>query len=186
MDNLTNKIIKKAPDRMAEYHQHLINQIIKKQKFPEILKISKIIQISKKGKPKYEIDSFRPIDNLPSTEKIIEEWLKINMEKHIKYNQILNKNHHSTVTAKLSLELEAIKEKEDKKTSAIVSTDLSSAYNTISHRILELKLEHYGFRNETGKLLKSYLSNRRQFVQIQSKRSQTKRIPNASVIQGTN
>ena len=43
---------------------------------------------------------------------------------------------HSTITEKLSLELEAIKEEEDKKTSAIVSPDLSSAYDTISHRIL--------------------------------------------------
>ena len=168
---------------MAEYHTHLINQIIKKKKFPEILKISKIIPISKKGKPKYDIDSSHPINNLPSTEKIIEEWFKINMEKHIKDNEILNENHHggrknhSTVTAKLSLELEALKEKENQKTSAIVSTDLSSAYDTISHRILKQKLEHYGFRNETGEKLKSYLSNRRQFVQIQSKRSQIKKNP---------
>ena len=50
MDNLTNKIIRKAPNRMAEMHTHLINQIIKKKKFPEILKISKIIPISWKGK----------------------------------------------------------------------------------------------------------------------------------------
>ena len=74
-----------------------------------------IILITRKGKPKYDIDSFRPIDNLPSTEKIIEELFKTNMEKHIKDNDILNKNHHgggkhhSTVTAKLSLELEALK-----------------------------------------------------------------------------
>ena len=51
MDNLTNKTIRKALERMAEMHTHLINQIIKKKKFPEILKISKVIPISKKGKP---------------------------------------------------------------------------------------------------------------------------------------
>ena len=94
MDNLTNKIIRKAPERMAEMHTHLINQIIKKKKFPEILKISKIIPISKKGKPKYDIDSFRSINNLACTEKIIEEWIKVNMEKHINENEILNDNHH--------------------------------------------------------------------------------------------
>ena len=71
MDNLMNKIIRRAPDRMAEMHTHLINQIIKKKKFPEILKISKIIPILKKGKPKYDIDSYHPINNLACTEKII-------------------------------------------------------------------------------------------------------------------
>ena len=42
MDNLTNKIIRKAPEQMAEMPTHLINQLIKKKKFPEILKILKI------------------------------------------------------------------------------------------------------------------------------------------------
>ena len=94
---------------MAEMHTHFINQIIKKEKFQENLKISKIIPTSKKGKPKYDINSFRPINNLACTEKIIEEWFKINREKHIKDNDIFNENHHggrkhhSNVTAKLSL-----------------------------------------------------------------------------------
>ena len=62
------------------------------------------------------------------------------MEKHNKDNDILNENHHggqknnSTVVAKLSLELEALKENENNKTTAIVSTDLSSAYNKISQK----------------------------------------------------
>ena len=49
--------------------------------------------------------------------------------------------------------------------------DLQKAFDTVDHKILLHKLECYGIRGTPNKLLKSYLSNRNQFVEIRNSSS---------------
>merc|ERR1711867_194357 len=85
----------------------------------------------------------------------------------------------------MGIEMEALKANEEDKSAVIYSTDLSAAFDTIDHKILKAKLEHYGFRESSGRILKSYLEKRRQYVEIQSKESEIKDCLDASVIQGS-
>ena len=50
--------------------------------------------------------------------------------------------------------------------SVIISTDMSVAFDTVDHVLLSKKLDHHGIRVDFLETMKSYLDNRKQFVEI--------------------
>ena len=54
--------------------------------------------------------------------------------------------------------------------------DLSKAFDSLQHDILLEKLAHYGLINKAIALLKNYLSNRKQYVQLSDVRSSVRPI----------
>ena len=67
-----------------------------------------------------------------------------------------------------------------------IFVDLSKAFDTVNHSTLLYKLDHYGFRGPANKLLSSYLTNRKQYVEINGHKSSFKQItcgvPQGSVL----
>ena len=67
-----------------------------------------------------------------------------------------------------------------------VFADFQKAFDTVNHKILLQKLEHYGIRGIANKWFSSYLSNRQQHVSIGSTISDTKPValgvPRGSVL----
>ena len=73
---------------------------------------------------------------------------------------------HSTNHALISLS-EPIKSYLDtKQVAGGIFIDLEKAFNTVNHSILCDKLKYYGFRGKSNELIKSFLSNRSQYVSI--------------------
>ena len=66
------------------------------------------------------------------------------------------------------------------------SKDLSAAYDTINHKILLKKLEYCGVSGTELELFKSYLSNRKQYADINTKKSEMIDCLDCGVIQGSN
>ena len=78
---------------------------------------------------------------------------------------------HSTQLAALEL-IDRISQDLDRGITPInVYLDLSKAFDTLDHNILLFKLQFYGFTNSALKLCKNYLSDRKQFVQINNAKS---------------
>ena len=65
---------------------------------------------------------------------------------------------------------------EQKKFTGLIFLDLRKAFDTVSHDLLLKKLHHYGVRGVVYNLLKSYLTERKQFVYINASYSTTKTI----------
>ncbi len=114
--------------------------------------------------------NYRPISVLPSFSKIFEKIVYKRLEAYIKFNGILENNQfgfrckHSTHMAILDM-YDKISESIDKHEVSIgIFIDLSKAFDTINHKILIDKLEHYGIRGVPLHWFRDYLSNRKQYV----------------------
>ena len=123
--------------------------------------------------------------------KIFEEYFKECLLIFLTENNIIDKNHHgamaehSTTTAITVINNKLIQNFENNKISALLSTDLSAAYDTIDNFILLTKLEYYGIRGNHLQLIKSYLSDRKQFVQLETYNSDIISALPCSCVQGS-
>ena len=83
---------------------------------------------------------------------------------------------HSTEYAALHIVNYLNYELDRNRTPTNVYLDLSKAFDTLSHNILLRKLKHYGVCDSALNLMKSYLENRKQFVQFDESISEMKAI----------
>jgi hypothetical protein len=114
--------------------------------------------------------NYRPISVLPSFSKIIEKAAYNRLENYINSHNILSscqygfRAKHSTFMALMNMYDKITKSIDCKEFSIGVFIDLSKAFDTINHKILFRKLEHYGVRGVTLQWFIDYLSNRKQLT----------------------
>ena len=96
-NNISNmKIIKKLCPAILPHITHLINSIIFTENYPTVLKVSRISPILKPDKESEMIESYRPINNLSAVEKIVEEFLKEQLNDFIDQNEIILPDHYGS------------------------------------------------------------------------------------------
>ena len=155
------------------------------------MKIVKVIPIHKGGSTQ-EVNNYRPISLLSIFDKIIEQIMHKYLYAFLEYHNFLFQNqfgfrrNNSTVYA-LAQITETIKESIDKgKYGCGIFIDLRKAFDAVNHGILLKKLEHYGIRDNMLDWFQSYLSDRKQYVDINGKSSDlvdiTCGVPQGSVL----
>lgn len=171
------KLIHKIAASICIPLTHIFNLSCAQGTFPSAFKTSKTVPIFKKGN-KQEICNYRGISLIDSFskifEKIIATRLSIFLENHSFFylKQFGFRQKYSTQHALIYLTNFVTNALNNGKIALLLSFDVFRCFDIINHKILLLKLEHYGIRGLALAWFKSYFRNRKQKVFINGKFSE--------------
>lgn len=144
---------------------NIVNTVITSGRIPSDLKISVIVPIAKVPSPTLP-EQFRPINLLPTIDKIIEIVLRDQLKLFFERNNILYsgqsgfRDGHSCETA---LQFACFNWREEINKGKVVLSvfvDLKRAFETIDRKLLLYKLQKYGIKSDAIKLIHNYLQGR--------------------------
>ena len=149
----------------------VINKSFQQAIFPSQLKIARVIPIYKEG-PKSDVSNYRPISLLSSFSKIFEKLMHIRLLNFLETNNSLFEEQYgfrpgrSCEHALLNAQNKLLESMNNRQVSLLLLIDFSKAFDMVDHVVLLKKLNHYGIRGPALNWLRSYLSNRKQYVSI--------------------
>ena len=174
---------------ISEPLSFIFNLCINQGYFPIELKSGCITPTYKKGEHT-NIENYRPVCSLSQFSKIFEKVIYHQMINYIEKNNIITNSqfgfraNKSTESALIDLVDFVHKGLTNKSNIGAVFMDLSKAFDVMSHKILKIKLEHYGFRGSFLDFLMSFLADRKYFVSVNGYISDMKK-SNIGVPQGS-
>ena len=188
-DCITNFLLKHIIGDIVSPLTHILNLSIRNGIVPDKMKIAKVIPIFKKGNAQ-EVGNYRPISLLTSFSKILEKIIYKRTISFLTEFDILSRTQfgfrqkHSTTHALLKF-LDKVAHSIDNKLHTIgIFLDFSKAFDTINHKILLQKLFHYGIRGKALEWFDNYLTERKQYVNINGQDSY-QRLISCGVPQGS-
>ena len=176
-------ILKENLDIFSLHFVQLYNLSLELEGFADSLKIARVNPIHKSG-PSDVVDNYRPISVLPIFSKIFEKLTLHRMNSFIKRHDLLTPSQFgfregcSTTNAIIKLLTHVVEAFHRKIYCVCFFLDLRKAFDTINHKILLQKLDHYGFRGQCFRFLRSYYENRKQFVNLNGHKSATMPVVN--------
>ena len=192
-DNISCKILKLSSEYIINPLTHIVNISFNSGIMPEGTKIAKIIPIFKNGDPNIA-SNYRPVSILPAFSKILEKVMYTKVIQYLNKNNILYshqygfRSKHNTIHPIIHFLDHCAKANSSKTTQFTLALfcDLSKAFDVNDHDILLHKLSIYGIRGVVLEWFKSYLGNRKQFVQFCNHKSPfseiTHGVPQGSIL----
>ena len=187
-DNIPPFFLKTAPFVIANYLCVFVKFSFENGIFPDACKIAKIVAIHKNGN-KSNPSNYRPISILTCFSKIFEGMLYKRFVCFFDKHKILIPEQYgfrkniSTSHALLNIVTTVYDSIHKKHCTGAIFLDLKKAFDTVCHRTLLCKLDHYGIRGSPLNLINSYLE-REQFVSLNGVNSKSQR-NNFGVPQGS-
>nr|XP_022912591.1 uncharacterized protein LOC111423567 [Onthophagus taurus] len=170
-DGISAQMIELIVPYALPYITHLINSCIIESHFPSQWKSAVVIPIPKIEKPT-DFKHLRPISILPTLSKVLEKVISYQFKNFIISNDILPDCQsgfvpgRSCTTALLNVTDDILKAKDGKECTALVLLDFSKAFDVVDHDIVLSMLHYIGGGEEFIRLIKTYLIDRCQCVQV--------------------
>ena len=165
----------------------LFNNLFEVGHFPDIFKIAQVTALYKISGLKTSKLQYRPISLLPTLSKVMESIIHERLSDHFNKNDIISKRQaaylkgDSTINQLLYI-VHFIKASWTKgKITQGVFLDVSAAFDKCWHFGLLAKLQQVKVEDTCLELFRSYLSNRKQFVMVDGKKSELKELKAGSL-----
>lgn len=190
-DCIPNAFLRRYAETLTKFLVLIFESSLRTATLPSDFKIARIVPIPKKGDPLL-IPSYRPISMLSSACKLLEHVVSTFITQFLDTHQILSPFQHgfrkgfSTVTQLLTVVHHASSVLDKGGQVDLILLDFSKAFDRVSHDKLIDKLVQIGLPAFIVSWLTAYLSNRRQYVDINGSTSDalpvTSGVPQGSVL----
>lgn len=167
----------------------IINKSLDQGSVPLELKVARVVPIYKKGDQEL-LSNYRPISVISPISKVLEKVMFIRLTSYMK-NKLYDgqygfRTQRSTSDAVMEFTGKVLNGFEQNEITIATFIDLSKAFDTIDHEVMLKKLQYYGVRGKVLQWFKSYLKDRKIFVDYSKTRSELRNIdigvPQGSVL----
>ena len=171
IDEIPDYVVKQCIKLLKKPLANIYNASLESGIFPDQLKIAKVVPVYKKGDKK-DVQNYRPIALLSAFSKLLEKLVYNRLMAFIEGNGVLTEAQHGFRTTKstktaLQIFIQSTQEAIEEKTNPIgIFLDFTKAYDVLNHKVLLSKLNSYGVRGVANSWFESYLSHRKQCVEI--------------------
>ena len=175
-DEISNVLLKKIGEYVAQPLAYLINLSLEQGIYPSALKNSYVMPLFKSGECE-NVANFRPITLCSSISKLFETVINSSLVCFMQKHNLLSPDQHGFVrdrgldSALGHFVSNIVNTIDSRKVALGLFVDFTKAFDCINHRILLNKLERYGVRGVMLRWFESYLSGRTQQVKLNSFRS---------------
>ena len=181
INTVSSQILKSINRIISIPLSQIINDSFSTGEFPDPLKEARVTPIFKEGE-RSKLSNYRPISVLPILSKVFEKIAYKQIYEYFEKHSILNNNQYgfrcrkSTTQAIMNLMQYLYSNIDSGKTVFSVFLDFRKAFDSVDHGILLSKLNIYGIRGVALSWFRSYLSNRKQFVNVNNSNSITRTV----------
>ena len=168
LDDIAPRFLRDGATHLSPIIAHIVNLSIGSSTVPHDLKLAKVIPLFKKNS-RLEVGNYRPVSLLSTISKILEKSIYVQLDHYLSTNKLLYEFQSgfrpgfSTETCLIFLTDYIRSQLDEGKYVGMLLLDVQKAFDSVNHEILCHKLEAMGIKSAW---FKSYLSNRRQLVQV--------------------
>ena len=177
-DKLYPRILKELSDELAKPLTNFFNLSIEKGELPDEWKLAEVTAIFKKG-DKQNPGNYRPISLTCILCKVLESLVRDAIQSHMEDLKLYStcqygfRKNRSCTTQLLKVMDDFSNFSENGDTFDTIYLDFKKAFDTVPHERLLTKLKAYGISGNLHSWIKSFLSNRMQYVKVGTETSET-------------